>query len=165
LATQYPAAYSFLVEQLKTTGQFNKTGFLASKNMTIDQSNLYFANQDIFSYFKDGFSIFEAPVLQQAIFSDGLLGYHGVPQMPIFMYKAIADEVSRIQDTDALVDKYCAVGASILYQRNTIGGHVSEDTNGDPRALEWLSSTLNGMLHQRGCLIQNIAVNITSSAL
>ena len=80
--------------------------------------------------------------------------------MPIFMYKAIADELSRVQDTDALVDRYCGVGASILYQRNTIGGHGAEDINGDPRALEWLSSTLNGTLHQSGCLIQNVTVNI-----
>ena len=60
LATQYPATYSFLVEQLTTTGQYNKTGFLAAKNMTLDQSILYFANQDISSYFKDGLSLFEA---------------------------------------------------------------------------------------------------------
>lgn len=35
------------------------------------------------------------------------MGYHGVPQMPIFAYKAIGDEVSVIADTDDLVDKYC----------------------------------------------------------
>lgn len=34
--------------------------------------------------------------------------------MPLLPYKAIADEVSRIEDTDALVNKNYAVGANIV---------------------------------------------------
>lgn len=162
LSSQYPAAYDFLVQQLKTSGQFNKTGFLGAKNMSLDETIQYFADQDIFEYFMDGSSAFQEPVVQKVINSDGLMGYHGIPQMPIFAYKAIQDEVSNIGDTDALVEKYCAVGASILYQRNSVGGHGAEFVNGDARAFEWLSSALNGTLQQTGCLIQNVTVNITS---
>jgi Secretory lipase len=71
------------------------------------------------------------------------MGYHGVPQMPLFVYKAIADEVSRIEDTDALVNRYCAVGASVLYQRNTVGEHILEENNADATAFAWLSSALD----------------------
>jgi hypothetical protein len=164
LASQFPAAYDFLMQQLKTSGPFNNTAFVAAKNMTLGQTIETFANQDIYAYFTNGSAAFQAPVVQQVINSDGLMGYHGVPQMPLFAYKAIGDEVSPIGDTDALVDKYCAVGASILYQRNTVGGHEAEDINGDARAFDWLSSALNGTLQQTGCLIQNVTVNVTTLA-
>ena len=97
------------------------------------------------------------------------MGYHGVPQLPLFVYKAIADEVSPVEETDAIVKKYCAVGANILYQRNTVGGHYVEDINGDARALEWLSSVLGGTYGttslSQGCTIQNVTLNVTSSPL
>jgi hypothetical protein len=162
LASQYPAAYDFLISQLKTSGPFNKTGFLAARNMTLNEAISTYANQDIFAYFTSGVATFQAPIVQQVVNKDGLMGYHGVPQMPLLAYKAIADEVSHIADTDALVNKYCAVGASILYTRNSVGGHEAEAVNGDPMAFEWLSSALNGTLQQTGCLIQNVTVNITS---
>ena len=72
------------------------------------------------------------------------MGYHGVPQFPIFIYKAIHDEYSNVKDTDLVVDRYCMVGANILYQRNEAGNHLDEETNGQSRALHWLSSVLNG---------------------
>ena len=165
LASQYPEAYNFLVSQLKTSGQYNKTGFLAAKNMTLDQTIVTFAGHNIYAYFQNGSAEFETPLVQKIINSDGLMGYHGIPQMPLFAYKAINDEVSKIGDSDALVDRYCAVGASILYQRNTVGGHEAEDINGDARAFEWLEDALSGKLQQTGCSIQNVTVSIDSSPL
>jgi hypothetical protein len=165
LASQYPAVYQFITQQLKTSGQYNMTGFLAARNMSLDQTIETYANQDIFAYFTNGSALLQAPIVQQIVSADGLMGYHGVPQMPLYVYKAIADEISPIADTDALVDKYCMVGASILYQRNSVGGHSADDVNGDAMAFEWLSSALNGTLQQTGCLIQNVTVNVTSSPL
>jgi hypothetical protein len=164
LASQYPEAYEFLVGQLKTSGTKNKTAFLSAKNQTLGQAITEFAAQDIFAYFKDGIAAFQSPVVQKVIISDGLMGYHGVPQMPLFAYKAVADEVSKIADTDTLVNRYCDAGASILYQRNSVGGHGAEDINGDARAFEWLDKALSGTLQQTGCLIQNVTVNLTSIA-
>lgn len=165
LASQFPALSQFITQQLKTSGQYNVTGFLAVKNMSLDQSIENYADQDIFAYFTNGSALLQEPIVQQVISSDGLMGYHGVPQMPLYVYKAIGDEISPIADTDALVNKYCAVGASILYQRNTVGGHSADDINGDAMAFEWLSSALSGTLQQTGCLIQNVTVNVTSSPL
>ena len=165
LASQYPEAYDFLVSQLKTSGKYNKTGFLAAKNMTLDQAILNFADHDIYAYFQNGSAEFQTPLVQKIINSDGLMGYHGIPQIPIYAYKAIHDEVSKIADSDALVDKYCAVGASILYQRNTVGGHEAEYVNGDARAFEWLADALSGKLQQTGCVIQNVTVALDSSPL
>ena len=165
LLSQYPAAYKVLVQQLKPSGQYNRTGFLAALNMTLDQTTQAFSSQNIFEYFINGSAVFQMPVIQRAIYLDGLMGYHGVPQMPLLAYKAVADEVSKIEDTDALVEKYCEVGASVLYQRNFVGGHEADAINGDAFALEWLSSALAGTLQQSGCVIQNVTVNVTSTPL
>lgn len=58
-------------------------------------------------YFIGGIADITSPIVLQIINRDGIMGYHGVPQMPIFAYKAIEDEISVVEDTDALVDKYC----------------------------------------------------------
>lgn len=96
-----------MISRLKTDGPFNATGFLATLNYTLDQALVAYAFQDIADYFVGGISDIEGSIPLQAINRDGIMGYHGVPQMPLFAYKAIGDEVSVINDTDALVDKYC----------------------------------------------------------
>lgn len=97
------------------------------------------------------------------------MGFHGIPQMPIFAYKAIADKQSPIADTDKLVAEYCGMGANIYYVRNTVGGHSAEALNGHPAAEAWLDSVLDGTYAQKyptqGCTIQDVTVNITSSPL
>lgn len=163
LASQYPAVYQYVIQELKASGPYNKTGFLAAKSLTLDEAAYVYASQDIYQYFTDGSAILQAPLVKQAIDADGIMGYHGVPQMPLFVYKAIADEVSPIEDTDALVAKYCNIGANILYQRNSVGGHIAEEINGDQMAFEWLYSALTGTLQQTGCLVQNVTVSVTSS--
>jgi len=169
LTSQYPQAYAYLVSQLKTSGLYNATGFLAAKKFSFDQAFEAFSYQNIWDYFVDGIKVVESPLIQAILNSNAYMGYHGVPSMPIFAYKAIHDEISPVGDTDALVDRYCGIGANILYQRNTIGGHLAEETNGDPRAFAWLSSVLDGSYSTKyspqGCTIENVSVNITSSTL
>ena len=169
LTSQYPDAYNFLFSKLKPTGPYNRTTFLSAKNMSAAQAFATFDNQTVYDYFEGGIASVESPIIQKIFKSDAFIGFHGVPQMPLFVYKAIADEISPVNDTDALVAKYCEVGANILYQRNTIGGHLAEETNGDARAFEWLSSVFDGTYSMRyspqGCTIQDVAVNVTSSPL
>ncbi|KIW97677.1 uncharacterized protein Z519_01261 [Cladophialophora bantiana CBS 173.52] len=163
---QYPAAYQYLVSNLKTSGPYNATGFLAVQNMSYLEAAVAFMNQSVLNnYFIDGTSLFQQPIIQRIFNIDGLMGYHGVPQMPMFIYKAMHDEYSHVGDTDSLVARYCEAGANILYQRNTAGNHLDEETNGDERAFDWLKAALNGslMMH-RGCTVQNVTVSISSHA-
>lgn len=141
ISRAYPEIYAYLVSQLKPE---SATAFLSAANMSIAEAFAAFSGQNVYSYFVDGAAVLYAPVIQQAINRDVQMGYHGVPQMPIFMYKAIQDELIPIAETDTLVAKYCGVGANILYERNTIGGHLAEYTNGAPRAFEWLQDIFAG---------------------
>jgi hypothetical protein len=135
--------------------------------MTLDEASAAFAFQDIYLYFVDGLADILSSITAKIIYNEGIMGYHGIPQMPIFAYKAIADMQSPIGDTDKLVSEFCGVGANILYQRNTIGGHVAEFFNGHPAAESWLDSVLNGTYAQnyptQGCTIQTVTVNISST--
>jgi hypothetical protein len=169
ITNQYPDAYNYLVGQLNPSGQYNKSAFLSTMIMDSITGDAFFQNQDIWNYFANGNATIEVPLIQHVFDVEGLMGYHGVPQMPLFIYKAIAEEIAPIVDTDELVNKYCAVGVNILYQRNTVGGHLAELTNGDRRAFEWLSSVLDGTYSMKykaeGCAIQNVTVGTDTSPI
>ncbi len=169
VTSQNQEAHDFLLGKVKTSGPYNQTEFLSAYHMSIAQAFVTFAGQNIFDYLEGGITTFNSPIIQKVFDSNGFMGYHGVPEMPMFFYKAIADELAPIKDTDEIVQKYCDVGVSILYHRNEIGGHVAEETNGDARAFEWLSGVLEGTSGLKnpgvGCIVEDVAVNITDSPL
>lgn len=143
---------------------YNATGFLEARNYTLVEGIIAFLGENITDYFKPGTNLFSSAAGLKATNRDGIMGYHGVPQMPIFAYKAIHDEVSPINDTDKLVASYCGVGATILYERNTIGDHSQEAVNGDARAVQFLEQVLSGGYNATGCQIMNVTVNATAVA-
>ncbi|CAK7225781.1 hypothetical protein SCUCBS95973_005979 [Sporothrix curviconia] len=167
LTNQFPDVYAYVLSQLKTTGTYNATGFLATLNYTLDDNIGKYALKNMSAYFDGGLATLLSPLAQRVINSDGLMGYHGVPQMPLFVYKAVGDEVSPINDTDALVERFCGVGVNINYQRNSIGGHAAEGTNGNAAATAWLDSIFAGTFaasaNATGCFISDVAVNVTDS--
>ncbi|KAH6995274.1 secretory lipase-domain-containing protein [Ilyonectria destructans] len=169
VTSQYPKVQKYLISLLKTTGPHNKTGFLAAKKFTLSEAGAAYAGVNIADYFKKGSATFRDPKIIKIINRDGIMGYHGVPQWPIFAYKAIHDEISKVADTDALVEKYCNVGANILYQRNSLGTHAEEAYYGLSPALEWLAAVLTGTYAEayktEGCTVQNVTRNDTSSPL
>ncbi|KAF8860878.1 lipase 1 precursor [Acephala macrosclerotiorum] len=164
ITAEYREAREYLVSRLKTNGTYNATTFLKSLNIDFETGNVLYQYQDIFNYFIGGKADLEVPLIQDIFNANGYQGYHSIPQMPTFVYKAIHDELSPVQDADALVERYCSVGANILYQRNTVGYHLDEDTNGDARALEWLATVLDGSYSTKyptqGCTFQNVTVGV-----
>lgn len=169
LSSQYPEVQKFLISQLKTEGPYNKTGFLAAQNLSLPQAGITYTGQNIGAYFKTGFDVFRDPRVTAMVNRDGVMGYHGVPQWPIFAYKAIKDEVSKVSDTDNLIKRYCQVGANILYERNTVGTHSEEALYSLDAAVTWLATVLTGnyasVYNDEGCTIRDVTRNDTSSSL
>ncbi|KAK8102576.1 lipase 1 precursor [Apiospora sp. TS-2023a] len=165
LASQFPEVLEYIKSQLKTEGPLNATSFLSVQTMSLAQTSRLFAFQDITKYFKT--NIFESPLVAKVMNSDGRMGYHGVPQMPLFIYKAISDEISPVKDTDDLVNKYCQVGATIQYERNTVGGHSAGAVNGEASAFQFLAQVLGGTyaVPKQGCSIKDVSYNVTSSPI
>jgi hypothetical protein len=88
--------------------------------------------------------------------------------MPLLPYKAIADEVSRIEDTDALVNKNYAVGANILYQRNTVVGPVGHLATFEGRncLLASIGDCKDGHTHkQQGSFLHNMSLGFSFPSL
>ncbi|PSS05230.1 lipase 1 [Coniella lustricola] len=169
ISSQYPELRQFLVSKLKTEGPYNVTGFLAAANMTNLQAIVTYAFQNITDYFVDGMEDLLSPLVRKIAANEIQMGYHGIPQMPIYAYKAIQDEISVVEDTDVLIDRFCAVEANILYERNTIGGHVADLINGKPSALQFLHDifgrTNTTGFPSSGCVVRDVTVNITDSAM
>ncbi|KAI0539465.1 secretory lipase-domain-containing protein [Xylaria digitata] len=170
VTAQYPSAREFLISQLKTSGPYNATGFLKALNFTAVQSSQYFGFQNISEYFVNGLEgIYNAPELVRVFGDNEYEGYHGIPQMPLFVYKAINDDSNGIATSDDLISHYCKVGTNILYHRNTIGGHSDEFINGVPRVFEFLSAVLDGSYAEKynttGCTWVDVTINVTAPAI
>jgi hypothetical protein len=163
LLSQYPEAYDYMLSQLKTEGPYNKTTFFMAKTLDLSAASDFYSGQDIYRYFHTGAAFFEAPIIKDILIREGEMGTHGTPRMPLFIYKAVHDEVTPINSADKLVDWYCSVDANIIYERNTIGGHIAEGYNGDQRALQWLNSVLTGTYNHTGCTVKTVAINVTDS--
>ncbi|KUI55674.1 Lipase 1 [Cytospora mali] len=171
LTSQWPDSQEYVFSKLvnNTVGTYTAANFLAAENMTLSEAESAYAFQDITQYFVDGLADITGPEVSTAINNDGIMGLAGVPQMPVYAYKAVKDEISQISDTDALINKYCGDGANILYQRNLIGGHSAEETNGDPAATAFLDAVLTGTYAEHynttGCTIQNVIQGTDTSPL
>lgn len=114
LMTQHAELDRFVRSRLKTEGPYNATGFLAARNFTSEQALVYYAYENIGDYFTDGLSDLVGPVARKAMDLDGMMGYHGVPKIPLYVYQAINDEIVPINTADALIDRYCGGKSATL---------------------------------------------------
>jgi len=163
LTAQFPEVRAFVVDQLIDSGPYNKTTFLSSLNLKLTEIFAIFANQTIWNYFRDGRDIVYNPLLSHLLRTETTLGSHGIPQAPLFIYKAIQDETNSIEGTDDFVQRYCRYGANIWYQRNTVGAHLSEIVNGKPRAKQFLQDVLSGVYGHEGCTVENVTIDLVSA--
>ncbi len=167
ITQQYEEQRTFLDSRLKNEGPHNATEFYSARNMSAQDSLDHFAFQNIFEYFKDGRDDLANPVMRRLFSREGIAGMHGTPAVPMFIYHAAHDQVCPINDVDELVNKYCASGATILYQRNSLGGHSDEGTKGRQRALDYLGDVLDGTnvtaMPTHGCKTVNVTVNYDGS--
>lgn len=164
LSAEFPEVRTFVLDQLHYSGSFNESTFLSPLNLSIEQVFGEFANQTVYNYFRDGRDIVYNPVLSKVLNSESVLGSHGVPQAPLFIYKAVHDEVTSIEGMDELVGRYCKYGANILYQRNTVGSHVEEHENGKAAAYRFLQDVLGGKYSHHGCTVETVTVKVPEDA-
>lgn len=162
IATQHPDAYAWIMARLRPA---TASRFLGVRYLDAAGAVAVYKNENIYDYFVGGYDdVHLARVMTDMYNTDGYMGYHGVPRMPIFIYKSVLDELSPVEDTDELVERFCGVGANILYHRNLVGTHNEELVNGRQRAFTWLSSVLDGsysaVYSAMGCTVMNVTYNI-----
>ncbi|KAF2761188.1 LIP-domain-containing protein [Pseudovirgaria hyperparasitica] len=138
-----------------------KEEFFKIANGCLQQTASAGGNKDLFTYFDGGKELSKDPVPSSVLGSAGLMGVHGTPTMPMYVYKAAADEISPVADTDKLVDTLCGKGAIIEYRKNIIGEHISEAITGSASALNWISDRLNGKpVTLKKCVMIPVAITV-----
>ncbi|KAH8689600.1 secretory lipase-domain-containing protein [Talaromyces proteolyticus] len=178
-AGNLPAIYLGLTSQSSSARQFllsslhpnNASEFLAAENMSYYQDLTYYQNQNISSYFINLTAFLLHPEIHQLTKNNWEIGWHGIPQVPLFVYKAIHDELVYVQYTDAMVDRWCEVGLDVRYERNTVGGHLAEYYNGVDRSRQFLTWVLQGTTegevvpYASGCSIANVTYGSDTSPI
>ncbi|CZT25466.1 related to lipase 1 [Ramularia collo-cygni] len=147
LGNAYPDFGAFVQQSLKPekADAFNQAGrqcFYADVKT--------YAGQDVFTYFKQGKTIFQDPIVQRTIKEGATMGLTGTPTMPIFVYKSVRDEISPIADTDKLVQQFCNAGVSIDYVREELGEHFTQAATSVGDIINFLIARFNGV-PQSGC--------------
>ncbi len=159
LTEEYPEQRKFLDAQLKKEGPYNSSEFYLAQTLPGSAGLAQYMYQDIYEYFENGRDDVFAPTMLTPMNNEGLMGLHGTPNMPVFVYQAVSDEMCPIKYVDPLIKKYCSNGANIWMQRNARGNHNLEGTNGRQRGLNFLGDVIEGTRltgrPEQGCRIED----------
>lgn len=162
LAKQHPALDKVVRAGLRSSGKYNETGFLADYHYGITETADAFKQQDIRWYFEDGLNWMKQPEIQRIFNNDGIMGYHGIPQMPLFIYHAVEDHTAPIDGSDSVFERYCRVGVDIEYRRNNAGNHETEGLLGGIIGTDWLAGAFAGSVPaQHGCFKEGVTREVT----
>ncbi|KAL9050032.1 MAG: hypothetical protein Q9162_006882 [Coniocarpon cinnabarinum] len=129
----------------------NATTFEKALTQCLTDDIATFLGQDITNYFVGGAATLDNMNVTDFTEQYGIMGLRDTPTVPLYVYKGVQDQISVIADTDALVNKYCATGASITYSRNSTTDHVSEAAAGQDAAFAFLQDRINGVPAAPGC--------------
>ncbi|KAI0161092.1 lipase 1 [Hypoxylon sp. FL1284] len=162
---EFPEVDAYLQSRLKTEGPQDAASFLRGREMQSLQAFETYAGQDIYEFFVGGRADLEGnacEALRRVRQTEWTLGYHGAPAMPLYVYKAIGDEMTPIGDTDEHVDSLRRYGVSVLYERNMAGNHMTEIVNGQDRAMQWLASVFDGSYDgaDKGVRVRDVTVDL-----
>jgi hypothetical protein len=145
LANEYPVIENILQENLIPEYEYL---FEKAKRQCLGAISLDFMFKDVTAMF-EGPDITERPEVVE-ILKQNAMG-QAVPEIPIFLYKGVYDQISPIRETDAIHDFYCANNASIEYQRDALAEHVVAAITGAPSALAYLIDAMNGRGPESAC--------------
>lgn len=157
LTHQYPEVKELINEKLKphTAAKFN-----LGASQCLFASIEEFFMEDIYDYFTD-FETFLDNSVAQSTLSENDAGKTASP-IPLFIYKAIHDEVSPIADTDALVKNFCVGGTPVTYHRDEFSEHLTLYITSGPDALMWLRDRFNGVPVSKECSTENVFTSLES---
>ncbi|KAB2571625.1 Lipase A [Lasiodiplodia theobromae] len=165
LSKAYPALADFLDERLIPE---KKAEFFSRGGGCLVGNTVAGAGQDLFSYFINGTEeqegILQEPAVASVLAVAGQMGRHGVPTMPLYVYKAVGDEVSPAVDSDLVIQQFCSENSgevTIEYYRNTFGEHATELILGSANALGWIKNRLDGVAvtGEGTCKVQDVFIS------
>lgn len=145
LALEYPEIEDLIGDALTADG---KKEFEKTKGLCLAGNIVTYFGKDVYKFVNDP-DVFKSPNATKVLDANAM--GHRMPSMPLLIYKAGSDEVSPVNDTNALVDTYCAGGVDVEYKRDQTSDHVALALLGVPDAVLWLTDRFNGKKVDKGC--------------
>lgn len=157
LCTQYPALKAEIDRVLKPA---YRAKFDATLRQCLLADAASFLYADVVDMLTDPLFMYTNPVAV-AVLDEIALG-HAVPQIPLYWYKSVHDEVSPVADSDAVYEKYCVAGggATVEYVRDEASEHGSAAATGAPRAIAWLENVMSGAKPKPGCSRETVVSSL-----
>ncbi|QPG95518.1 hypothetical protein C2857_001050 [Epichloe festucae Fl1] len=140
LAAEYD--FDFLIDQHLLPR--HRREFYGARDMCLAGDILAYAGRDVVGMFDDRSLVYTHPVAVDILARNALGRRVPGAGTPLYVYKAVGDEISPVGETDRLVDAYCAGGATVQYERVLLSGHALLAVSGAPRALAWIDAVMGG---------------------
>ncbi|KAK0542971.1 hypothetical protein OC846_006574 [Tilletia horrida] len=144
-----------LAEYIQTAAYPNGTELIAKVDKLC--LNDIFSDGSVFNFF-DYIRVSEDELFAnsavKAALSSGTLGQPGtpVPQVPLYVFNSLKDEIIVPKDVDAWVADICARGApSVKHVHIASGTHTETGALGAPAAFNWLDARFNRIPVMKGC--------------
>ena len=152
MTAQDPDMRKVIDDHLVQTGPVNASLFysVTQSCLTATGGNLP-ASIDYKDFFQDRGAFLASEEWESFAKRVSYLGYRQTPSMPIYSYHGTADDVTPIEDTDALLQKYCKDGASVTSVRDVGVNHLDELYAGAQPAFDWLAQRMEGLAVREGC--------------
>ncbi|KIW05742.1 hypothetical protein, variant [Verruconis gallopava] len=133
--------------------------FWATETYCIDGNANVFTNIDTCNYFTQGCESWNDDIPMQTLQEGAVMGMRATPIAPWYLYETVGDQTSPVNITTALYEKYCANGASILYEQNQVPiSHSDESYAGWPGAFAWMKERHAGTpLPYSGCIMTDVS--------
>lgn len=159
LASEYPDLKKVVEDHLKpeASTKFHKAG-----TQCLVANAAEYVLQDIIGMFDDRQLIYRNPTAVR-ILGENALGKR-TPKIPLYWYKSVLDEVSPVRDSDAVIEKYCANGASIEYVRDIASEHGNYAIIGAAKAFSWLKNIMDGGKAQQACSKKTVISSLVDIA-
>lgn len=157
LTNAYPKLKEFVHEHVLPS---KASDFYRASSQCFFNNTSTYKDQDISSYLDSDIVSFLSDYPREVLDITGQMGIHGTPEMPIFLYKAIKDQVSVIEDTDAVFNKLCSQGANIEYVRDMLGEHNTEAITTAGDAFLFLIDRFNGVAAKSGCTSSDVLTTL-----
>jgi hypothetical protein len=79
-----------------------------------------------------------------------------LPNMPVYIYEAINDELIPVAGVNALVETYCSNGVHVTYYQDPASEHISLAFSGADAALAYLNARFMGIDVPDTCLVPTV---------
>ncbi|MFC9557725.1 lipase family protein [Rhodococcus sp. NPDC056960] len=145
------AALDRLSPEANVAAQFDdasRTAIATASNQCVQQ--VVNANAGRLLYDASGQSDLAGNPAIQAAAGKQNLG-RAVPTAPMYAWHSGLDDALPLPSTDALIDRYCAAGATVSYHRTDVQGHAAAAVAEIPAAFDYLNDRLTGRPVQPGC--------------